>query len=311
MKKIIIILAFLLPLATFAEGKIGYVDTDRVINSYKGLSPLKEQINMQINQWKRELGAKKLEINRLKEDLSNKELVISNEMKLEKENEIKRKEGTYTQFIDSIWGEGGLLEKKKKGYSRAITVKIDTIIKKIAQEEGYTIIFDKSKSGIIYSKDVIDITNEVIDALNREFGNKETAKTLEIVIPDVFETNNKAQEMQLGSKLRATLKNALNRIGDYDFTKIQDISNSLNGMGITVRRKLTDTELATLGRNLGVDYVIYGTCEADVGVIKTNFELVNAKTGLVIVTSVRSVDSDKKLDQLVNDILTDIKLKMR
>ncbi|MCD6246490.1 OmpH family outer membrane protein [candidate division WOR-3 bacterium] len=311
MKRIIIILLILFPLITFAEEKIGYVDTDRVINSYKGLSPLKSQINMQINQWKRELGAKKLEIKRLKEDLNNKELVISNEMKLEKENEIKRKEREYAQFIDSIWGEGGLLEKKKKEYSRIITVKIDTIIKRIAQEEGYTIIFDKSKSGIIYSKDVIDITNDVIDALNGEFGSQGTAKTLEIAIPGIFETNNKAQEIQLGSRVRAILKNALNRIGDYEFTKIQDISNSLNGMGITVKRKLTDTELATLGRNLGVDYVIYGTCEADVGVIKTNFKLINAKTGLVVVTSERSVDSDKKLDQLVNDILTDIKPKMR
>lgn len=192
-----------------------------------------------------------------------------------------------------------------------ITVKIDTIIKRIAQEEGYTIIFDKSKSGIIYSKDVIDITNDVIDALNGEFGSQGTAKTLEIAIPGIFETNNKAQEIQLGSRVRAILKNALNRIGDYEFTKIQDISNSLNGMGITVKRKLTDTELATLGRNLGVDYVIYGTCEADVGVIKTNFKLINAKTGLVVATSERSVDSDKKLDQLVNDILTDIKPKMR
>lgn len=311
MKRIIIILLILFPLINFAEEKIGYVDTDRVINSYKGLSPLKSQINMQINQWKRELGAKKLEIKRLKEDLNNKELVISNEMKLEKENEIKRKEREYAQFIDSIWGEGGLLEKKKKEYSRIITVKIDTIIKRIAQEEGYTIIFDKSKSGIIYSKDVIDITNDVIDALNGEFGSQGTAKTLEIAIPGIFETNNKAQEIQLGSRVRAILKNALNRIGDYEFTKIQDISNSLNGMGITVKRKLTDTELATLGRNLGVDYVIYGTCEADVGVIKTNFKLINAKTGLVVVTSERSVDSDKKLDQLVNDILTDIKPKMR
>ncbi len=311
MKRIIIILLILFPLITFAEEKIGYVDTDRVINSYKGLSALKSQINMQINQWKRELGAKKLEIKRLKEDLNNKELVISNEMKLEKENEIKRKEREYAQFIDSIWGEGGLLEKKKKEYSRIITVKIDTIIKRIAQEEGYTIIFDKSKSGIIYSKDVIDITNDVIDALNGEFGSQGTAKTLEIAIPGIFETNNKAQEIQLGSRVRAILKNALNRIGDYEFTKIQDISNSLNGMGITVKRKLTDTELATLGRNLGVDYVIYGTCEADVGVIKTNFKLINAKTGLVVATSERSVDSDKKLDQLVNDILTDIKPKMR
>ncbi len=311
MKRIIIILLILFPLITFAEEKIGYVDTDRVINSYKGLSPLKSQINMQINQWKRELGAKKLEIKRLKEDLNNKELVISNEMKLEKEKEIKRKEREYAQFIDSIWGEGGLLEKKKKEYSMVITVKIDTIIKRIAQEEGYTIIFDKSKSGIIYSKDVIDITNDVIDALNGEFGSQGTAKTLEIAIPGIFETNNKAQEIQLGSRVRAILKNALNRIGDYEFTKIQDISNSLNGMGITVKRKLTDTELATLGRNLGVDYVIYGTCEADVGVIKTNFKLINAKTGLVVATSERSVDSDKKLDQLVNDILTDIKPKMR
>lgn len=311
MKRIIIILLILFPLITFAEEKIGYVDTDRVINSYKGLSALKSQINMQINQWKRELGAKKLEIKRLKEDLNNKELVISNEMKLEKEKEIKRKEREYAQFIDSIWGEGGILEKKKKEYSMVITVKIDTIIKRIAQEEGYTIIFDKSKSGIIYSKDVIDITNDVIDALNGEFGSQGTAKTLEIAIPGIFETNNKAQEIQLGSRVRAILKNALNRIGDYEFTKIQDISNSLNGMGITVKRKLTDTELATLGRNLGVDYVIYGTCEADVGVIKTNFKLINAKTGLVVATSERSVDSDKKLDQLVNDILTDIKPKMR
>ncbi len=311
MKRILFVLLFLFPLISFAEVKIGYVDTDKVVSSYKGLSSLKEQIDMQSNQWKRELGAKKLEINRLKEDLNNKKLVISPEMRIEKENEIARKEKEYTQFIDSIWGEGGLLEKRKKEYSKEITDKIEAVIKTIADERGFTIVFDKNKAGIVYSKNVVDITQDVIDALNQEFGGNQVKKTIEIAIPNVFETNNTAQEMKLGSRLRATLKNALNRIGDYDFTKIQDISDALNAMGINVQRKLTDTELTTLGRNLSVDYIIYGTCEADVGVIKTNFKLVNARTGIVLVTSNRSVDSDKKLDQLINDILTDIKPELR
>ena len=311
MKRIIFAVIFMIPLLVFSEDKIGYVDTNKIISSYKGLAPYQEQVNMQIDQWRRELGVKKLEIRRLQEDLDNKKLVISDEMRLQKENEIARKKKEYTTFIDSIWGDGGLLEKKKEEYSKRITDKIDSVITNIAKEQGYTIIFDKSKSGIIYSKNAIDLTNDVIDALNQEFGNNATERTLEIAIPEVFDLNNAAQEMQLGSRLRAMIKNALNHLGDYDFTKIQDISNSLGAMGITVRRKLKDSELATLGRNLNVDYVIYGTCEVDVGIIKTNFELVNARTGLVVATSERSVDSEQKLGQLINNILTDIKPKMR
>ncbi len=308
MKRTILLLLLFIPSIVFSEDKIGYVDTEKIIKSYSEMNIIKTQIDILTNQWQRQLGEKKLELNKLKNELESKKLVISYEMQKEKEQEINRKEQEFAIFMDSIWGDKGILEVKKKELSREVTDKIKKAIEKIAKEQGFSIVFDISKSGIIYSQRGVDLTSYVIEYLNKEVKGHRILKTLEIAIPYFYEMNNEAQEMKIGSKLRDMLIPAINRQGDFEFTKIQDINNALNSMGISnLKTQITDEKLISLSKNINVDYVIYILCEVNIGIVKINFKLINGKTAQIALQSEYSIHTDKELDKLVNSILQDIK----
>jgi len=308
MKRIILLILLFVPAIVFSEDKIGYVDTEKIINSYSEMNIIKTQMDILTSQWQRQLGEKKLEINKLKKELESKKLVISYEMQKEKEKEINRKEKGFAIYMDSIWGEKGVLDTKKKELSGEVTDKIKKAIEKIAKEQDFTIVFDIRKSGIIYSQRGVDLTSYIIEELNKEVEGHKISKTLEIAVPYIYEMNNEAQEMKIGSKLRDMLIPAINRLGDFEFTKIQDINNALNSMGITnLKNKIPDEKLILLSKNINVDYVIYILSEVNIGIVKISIKLINGRTGQIALQSEHSVNTDKELDKLINGILQDIK----
>ena len=44
------------------------------------------------------------------------------------------------------------------------------IIRGIAEAEGFTFVFDKSESGLLYAPDSLDITNELVRKYNAKHG---------------------------------------------------------------------------------------------------------------------------------------------
>ena len=55
--------------------------------------------------------------------------------------------------------------KTDRELSQKVFFEIDTIIKKIAEQDNYTIIFEKTAAGIVHFKATVDITNKILDQL--------------------------------------------------------------------------------------------------------------------------------------------------
>ena len=82
------------------DSKIGYIDSEKVVNGYKGMSALKAQYNKLVAEWEEEAQKKKAEIEKLKSELEEQEAMLSEEAKKKKRNEIKQKEKV-TSFVKS------------------------------------------------------------------------------------------------------------------------------------------------------------------------------------------------------------------
>ena len=52
--------------------------------------------------------------------------------------------------------------------TQPIIEKIDAILKRIAEDEDYTFIFDAVSGGLAYAKPTFDLTDQVIEELNKE-----------------------------------------------------------------------------------------------------------------------------------------------
>jgi outer membrane protein len=144
--------------------KIGVVEFKRLFENSEAGKEIKQQITEQGKQMESELKTKGAEIEELKKRLEREALVMSKEMREEKErefrikvNDIKTLQKKYEEQLQGI-------QTKLMGGLQAETLEV---INEIGKSGGYLMIMDKR--GVLYAPNTIDITDEVIKKFNLRY----------------------------------------------------------------------------------------------------------------------------------------------
>lgn len=151
--------------------KIGVVEFQRLFENSDAGKKIKAQITEKGKKMETELKEKGLEIEELKKRLEREALVMSKEMREEKEREFRIK-------INDI----KILQKKYEAELQGIQQKLMAglqsetlgIINDIGKTGGYLMIMDKR--GVLYSPSTVDITDEVIKRYNIEYAKSQKKK---------------------------------------------------------------------------------------------------------------------------------------
>ena len=151
-----------------ADLKIGYIDSERIFRSYKGTADAQTKLDKEVADWEKKAEEMRTEVEDLQKELEAQSLLLSEEKKREKEQTLQAKYASYQQFVTSIWGPQGEAVKKNEELTKPIIEKIDAILKNIGEEENYTFIFDAVGGGLVYAKPTFDLTDRVIEELNKE-----------------------------------------------------------------------------------------------------------------------------------------------
>jgi outer membrane protein len=108
------------------------------------------------------------EIAQLREELQSQSLMLSEEKLAEKKLVLEQKYREYQQYMNDVFGEEGTAAKRNQELTAPIVEKINAVITQIAEEEGYTIIFDAAQGNIVYAKKAIDLTEKVLERLQSQ-----------------------------------------------------------------------------------------------------------------------------------------------
>lgn len=169
MKKTIFLVIILL-FAFSAEGvelKIGYVDINKALNESDNGKKATKILEDMVNSKKPIFLEKEEELKKLEEELKKQSSVLTPEAKKSKEEQFNKLLRDYQRMLKDFNEE---LQKKQEEFTQEIQRDLIEIINKFAEEEGYSIIFEKGSSGIIYSPKKFDVTDNVLKRYN------ETAK---------------------------------------------------------------------------------------------------------------------------------------
>lgn len=155
------------PAAAQAEGaaiKVAVIDVERIlIESERGKSALEELEALQNE--KREQGrAMQQEIEDLRSQLNEGRLSLAQERLTQLQKQVEDKVIALQRFQDDANRE--LTEKRDQVLSQ-IERSIFPVINEIGEEAGYTLIFNKYNSGLVYASDAVDITDQVIERYNQ------------------------------------------------------------------------------------------------------------------------------------------------
>jgi outer membrane protein len=167
MKKIfsILLLTCGLSIAAFSQ-KFGYVDTEYILNNIPEYTDAQTQIDDLSVQWQKEIEAKFSEIDRLYKEFQNESVIIPEDMKKKREDEIIRKEKDAKDLQKKRFGKDGDLFKKRQELIKPIQEKIYNAIQDISNQENYAVIFDKAgNTTLIFTNSKYDLSEEVLDKL--------------------------------------------------------------------------------------------------------------------------------------------------
>ena len=153
----------------FAQLKVGYVNSQQVMEKFKDALDVRKQLAEFNTQWESEARDMQKQIQKLQEELESQSLLLSDQRKQEKVQQIQTLGQQYQLFLQTKWGQQGEGVKKEVELLQPVYEKINAAIKKIGQAEGYQYIFDVVAGNILYaSDDQPDLTEKLLVELNKE-----------------------------------------------------------------------------------------------------------------------------------------------
>jgi outer membrane protein len=167
MKKLISILtlAIVLVLPAMAQ-KYAFVDTDYILNKIPSYKAAQDQLDKLSEQYQTEVKTRYEEIDKLYRDYQAEKVLLTDDMKSKREEQIVTKEKEAKKLQNDYFGEEGLLFKKREELVKPIQDEVYNAVKEIANESGYAVIFDTSSStSMLYTNPRYDVSDEVLTRL--------------------------------------------------------------------------------------------------------------------------------------------------
>jgi outer membrane protein len=153
--------------------KIGIVNFQTILEKSDAGKMAMAEINKHGKELEANLKKKGKEIEEAKSKLEREALVMSKDMREEKEREIRINTNDLKILQNKYTADLRQLEAK---LVRDIQKEVLEIVADIGKKEGFLVIFEKREAGVMYSPDTIDITDQLIQKYNSIFSQKSSKK---------------------------------------------------------------------------------------------------------------------------------------
>lgn len=167
MKKFFLVLFVAAGLLSCNEQKTAYVDTTKLIQEYSEMQEVEAKFNTRSDQVKTELDSLarsfQMEVQEYQQNMNN----MSTTQRQEIEEQLMRKQQTIQQQQQRM---GNQLRQESDVVIDSIVNKVKDYVREYGKENNYTYIFGSNESAnIMYAKDGLDITEEVLQKLNESY----------------------------------------------------------------------------------------------------------------------------------------------
>ncbi|MGN1265659.1 MAG: OmpH family outer membrane protein [Muribaculaceae bacterium] len=149
-------------MASYAQ-KFALVDMEYILKNVPAYEMANEQLNQVSQRWQREVDDLAKEAEAMYKNYQSEMVFLTDDQKKKKESEIVAKEKEATELRYKYFGPQGELYKKRQALIKPIQDEVYNAVKKVSEERGYAVIFDRASSeSIIFASPRIDVSNEVL-----------------------------------------------------------------------------------------------------------------------------------------------------
>lgn len=142
------------------KSKVAYVKVQELLNKYDGMQQARKEFDAKSEQWKSRIDTLKKEV----EDYVKQNGGTFEAMPNDKKQVAVQKRDQALEYEQTLMNQAKTEEQK---LTKQVLAKLDDFIKDYGKSKGYKVIFGATgDGGILYADEAIDITEEVIKAVN-------------------------------------------------------------------------------------------------------------------------------------------------
>jgi outer membrane protein len=156
----------LLAPAAQAQVKIGFVDLQRALNEVDDGKSAKAVLKKDFDEKQKQIDQKRTEFEKMKGEFEKQSVVMADQARRDKAAELDRKALELQQYFVQLQKD---LSDRERDVTRGIFDKMAGLVREIAEADGFTMIFERTDSGLVYAPPALDLTNELIRKYNARF----------------------------------------------------------------------------------------------------------------------------------------------
>ncbi|WP_375447866.1 OmpH family outer membrane protein [uncultured Fibrella sp.] len=159
--------------------KFGYVDTEFIFSKLPEYKKAQEGIDQFADRWSKDILDKQLEIEKMQRAYQAEEILLTDDMKRERQRVIGDKEREAREYNNKVFGYEGLLFQKKKELMKTPMELLNRALEKVASQRKLNFIFDKASEGMLmlYTDPKHDYTDYVMEELGLDPDSQKAKQT--------------------------------------------------------------------------------------------------------------------------------------
>lgn len=146
--------------------RIAYVDSVKLMNGYQGMIDARKVYQQKATGWQANIDTLAMEVQQRIADyektsakMSAKERDLSRELIRNKEQQLRE----YQQVLNSQ------AQEEDAKMTNDVVSQVNTYIKEYGESNGYTVILAAVNGNIVFAKDAIDLTDEILEGVNKNY----------------------------------------------------------------------------------------------------------------------------------------------
>ncbi|HYM80108.1 MAG TPA: OmpH family outer membrane protein [Candidatus Limnocylindria bacterium] len=149
-----------------ANLNVGYIDSARIFTEYADAKDAQARFDRQVQSWRDEAAEKQKRVDQLRAEVRDQAPILSSLKRQEREEALQKAISEYERFIQEVWGPQGRAGQENERMTREVVDRIRAVVEKLAGEKGLNLVLDSASGFLIYADKTLDLTGEVIQALN-------------------------------------------------------------------------------------------------------------------------------------------------
>jgi outer membrane protein len=167
MKKVLFVLsAFLLIASVSVAQRYAVIDSKYILDKIPDYKEAQTKLDQFSEMWQQEIDKKSAELNKMYKDFDAEQIMLSDDLKKKREDELFNKEKEVRDLQRKRFGFEGDLFKKRQELIKPIQDKVYNAIQKLAVAKLYDFILDKSEGiTVIFADPKLDKSDDVLKEL--------------------------------------------------------------------------------------------------------------------------------------------------